>query len=196
MSWAADRFSLVRGLKGPDYLTLANALCGMFAIFCALARAGGGNGTWLIVGVALVGSATVFDTFDGRLARWLGITTMIGRELDALADLISFGVAPAALGNASGLHGPVAVAALAFYVACAVCRLARYNASIDRLAASTGKVPYFEGTPVTFGIVPLGLAVALSLAGGMHGVLVVVASLVFAVTGCAMISRTLRIPKP
>src|SRR3546814_17828020 len=59
----------------------------------------------LLWGMALIPLAFVLDTFDGRVARWRKVASTLGRELDSLADVISFGVAPAALGYACGMQG-------------------------------------------------------------------------------------------
>ena len=77
----------------------------------------------------------VFDVLDGRIARARHQHSALGRELDSLSDVISFGVAPAALGFAAGMQGGWDVAALVYFVCCGVSRLARYNVT----AESTGR---------------------------------------------------------
>ncbi len=196
MSTGAERLTLLRSLHLPDYLTLANATCGALAVFAALAHAATDAPGPLLGGAALVALAAVFDLADGRVARRLGRSSRMGRELDSLADAISFGVAPAALGYAAGLRAPAAVAALVFFVAGAVCRLARYNVTADRLAGPGGKVTHFEGTPVTFGILPMALAVAAGAHGLLGPGLVPAAAGLYALVGCTMASKTLRVPKP
>src|SRR4030095_4066161 len=81
----------------------------------------------------------------------------LGRELDSLADVISFGMAPAALGFAAGLQGGWNAAALIYFVCCGVSRLARYNVTAEQLSGAAGKVPYFEGTPIPTSVVLTGL---------------------------------------
>ena len=72
----------------------------------------------------------------------------MGRELDSLADVISFGVAPAIIAYGCGMQGLYDRIVLAFFVACGVSRLARYNVTAETLSEGTDKVKYFEGTPV------------------------------------------------
>ena len=76
-----------------------------------------------------------------------------GRELDSLADVISFGVAPAALGFAAGLQGGWDWVALIYFVCCGVGRLARFNVTAETLSEGSGKVAYFEGTPIPTSVV-------------------------------------------
>src|SRR5262245_35211737 len=97
---------------------------------------------------ALAPTALVFDWLDGRVARWRHQYSALGRELDSLADIISFGVAPAALGFAAGLRGGWDWLALIYFVCCGVSRLARFNVTAEKLSEGTGKVAYFEGTPI------------------------------------------------
>ena len=131
---------------------------------------------------------------------------MLGRELDSLADVISFGVAPAALGFAAGLTGGWDWVALIYFVGCGVSRLARYNVTAETLSAGTGKVGYFEGTPIPTSVVLVGvLAVAAwqgRLGAGLYGGTWTVGpwqlhplALLFVLSGSLMISKTLRIPK-
>jgi CDP-diacylglycerol--serine O-phosphatidyltransferase len=142
-------FSMIRGFHLADWFTMANAFCGMGAVLIAMAYLSGENPNGLLWGAALVPAAFVFDVLDGRIARWRQSQSAMGRELDSLADVISFGVAPAALGFAAGLDGRWDGLALVYFVACGVSRLARYNITAEALAAdASGKVKYFEGTPI------------------------------------------------
>ena len=90
----------------------------------------------------------MLDFADGRVARWRHKSSPLGADLDSLADVISFGMAPAALGFAVGLRGALDVAVLLYFVACGISRLARFNVTADALADESGKVKYFEGTPI------------------------------------------------
>ena len=143
---------------------------------------------------------------DGKVARWRHEHSPLGRELDSLADVISFGVAPAAIAYGCGMQGLYDRIALVFFVSCGVSRLARYNVTAEQLSAGGDKVRYFEGTPIPTSIVlvaVLGVAAwqgalgehlwfgAVSLAGFTLHPLV----LMFAASGTLMISKTLRIPK-
>ena len=101
-------FSMLRDFHLADWFTLANAFCGTGAIFAAMrflqeGAAPAQNVRDLLIGMALIPLAFVFDALDGRIARWRKVASTLGRELDSLADVISFGVAPAALGYACGL---------------------------------------------------------------------------------------------
>ena len=126
---------------------------------------------------------------------------MLGADLDSLADVISFGLAPAALGFAAGLRGALDVVILLYFVACGISRLARFNATADALSDESGKVKYFEGTPIPTSIVPLGLLMAAFHQGSLYPVRMLGAEihlvvLLFLLSGSLMISKTLRIPKP
>jgi CDP-diacylglycerol--serine O-phosphatidyltransferase len=160
-----------------------------------------------MVGMALIPLAFIFDALDGRIARWRKVASTLGRELDSLADVISFGVAPAALGFAAGLNGMWDAAVLVYFVACGVSRLARYNITAEALAAdASGKVKYFEGTPIPSSVILVGI-VALAAWRGHTGAdiyggawrlgpaVLHPLALLYALSGSLMISKTLRIPK-
>lgn len=200
-------FSMLRDFHLADGFTLANAFCGTGAVFAAMRFLQDGVVRDLMIGMALIPLAFVFDALDGRIARWRKVASTLGRELDSLADVISFGVAPAALAYACGLQGGWDWAVLSYFVGCGVSRLARYNVTAEQLSGEDDKVRYFEGTPI-----PTSLALVIVLAVAAHigrigdavwfGVwqlgpwqlhpLV----LLFALSGSLMISKTLRIPKP
>src|SRR6478672_1723116 len=117
------------------------------------------------IAAALMPAAFVFDVLDGRIARWRHQHSALGRELDSLADIVSFGVAPAALGFAAGMRGGWDVAALVYFVCCGVSRLARFNVTAESLAGSAGKVDYFEGTPIPTSVLIVGLLAVAAHAG-------------------------------
>jgi CDP-diacylglycerol--serine O-phosphatidyltransferase len=153
----------------------------------------------------LIPFALLFDILDGRIARWRQKTSAMGRELDSLADVISFGIAPAVIAYGCGMQGLYDRIVLLFFVACGVSRLARYNVTAEKLSEGGDKVKYFEGTPIPTSIVLVGvLAVAISQAAlgdqAWFGVLTLGGFrlhplvLMFAVSGSLMISR-IRIPK-
>ena len=200
-------FSMIRGFHLADWFTIANAFCGMGAVLAVMAYLQGELPNGLLVAAALVPAAFVFDVFDGRIARWRQQHSALGRELDSLADIISFGVAPAALGFGVGLDGFWDCLVLVYFVACGVSRLARYNITAEALAAdASGKVKYFEGTPIPTSVVIVGLlavaawrgAIGDAVWGGQlqagpwefHPLV-----LVFLLSGSLMISKTIRIPK-
>jgi CDP-diacylglycerol--serine O-phosphatidyltransferase len=202
----ARHFSMIRDFHLADFFTLANAACGMASVFLSMAAMAGDSAPRLLAAAAMLPAAFAFDVFDGRIARWRQQHSALGRELDSLADVISFGVAPAALGYAAGLRGGWDVVLLAYFVCCGVSRLARYNVTAEGLSEGAAKVKYFEGTPIPTSVL---LAALLALAvwqgrfddqlwGGalalgpwaLHPL-----SLLFALSGSLMISKTLRIPK-
>ncbi len=199
-------FSMIREFHLADWFTLANAVCGIGALFSTMTYLETGDVRHVYFGCALVFAALIFDILDGRVARWRQKTSAMGRELDSLADVISFGVAPAIIAYGCGMQGLYDRIVLAYFVACGVSRLARYNVTAEELSDGTGKVKYFEGTPIPTSIV-LVLLLALAawfgavrehlwlgevkLAGFTLHPLVVL----FALSGSLMISR-IRIPKP
>lgn len=199
-------FSMLRDFHLADWLTLANAFCGVSAVFCALRYMRSEDPRDLIWGLALVPLAFVFDALDGRIARWRQSSSSLGRELDSLADVISFGVAPAALGYAAGLQGGWDWLVLGYFVCCGVSRLARFNVSAERLSEDGDKVKYFEGTPIPTSLALVVMLVVATDAGriGQHfwfGAywigpwLLHPLTLAYALSGSLMISKTLRIPK-
>lgn len=200
-------FSMIRGFHLADWFTLANAFCGTGAIFAAMRFLQEGVHSDLMIGMALIPLAFIFDVFDGYVARWRNSASVLGRELDSLADVISFGVAPAALAYACGMQGGWDWAVLSYFVCCGVSRLARFNVTAEQLTGDKGKVKYFEGTPIPSSLVLVIIlfvalqrgAIGTQLWGGMvqlgpwqlHPLV-----LLYALSGSLMISKTLHIPKP
>ncbi len=200
-------FSMIRQFHLADWFTLGNAVCGVGALFAAMSFLETDEVRHVHFAAALVLAALVFDVLDGRVARWRRKSSAMGRELDSLADVISFGVAPAVLAYACGMQGLWDRIVLAYFVACGVSRLARYNVTAEQLSAGSdsGKVSYFEGTPIPTSIVLVGLLSLAGALGALRGGLwlgsVHVAGftlhplvLLFALSGSLMISR-IRIPK-
>ena len=144
---------MIRGFQLADVFTLGNAACGVAAVLMAMRYGLGRDVGDLLVAAALLPAALVFDVFDGRVARWRGTASALGRELDSLADVISFGVAPAALAFACGMTGLWDGVVLVYFVCCGVSRLARYNVTAESLSGDSGKVAYFEGTPIPTSVV-------------------------------------------
>jgi CDP-diacylglycerol--serine O-phosphatidyltransferase len=185
---------------------LANAASGVAAILFSLLYVESRSPADFFAAAAFTPAALLFDWLDGRVARWRRKHSALGRELDSLADIISFGVAPAVLGFAAGLRGGWDWLALVYFVCCGVSRLARYNVTAEALSGSDDKVAYFEGTPIPTTFL---LTAVLALAawqgrlgddlwwgswqlgpGVLHPL-----SLLFVLSGSLMISKTLRIPK-
>ena len=196
---------MIREFHLADWFTLGNAVCGTGALFSIMTYLETSDVRHVYFASALVIAALIFDIFDGRVARWRQKSSAMGRELDSLADVISFGVAPAIIAYGCGMQGFYDRIVLAYFVACGVSRLARYNVTAEALSEGGDKVKYFEGTPIpTSVLLVCVLAVAASvgavrddlwfgtvmLAGFQFHPLV----LMFAVSGSLMISR-IRIPK-
>jgi CDP-diacylglycerol--serine O-phosphatidyltransferase len=192
---------MIRSFHLADLFTIANGLCGMAALFEAM-RFIATQARWdLDAAALLIPLALVFDVLDGRIARWRHNASAMGRELDSLADVISFGVAPAAIAFAAGVNSVLDQIILMYFATCGVSRLARYNVSAEALSAETGKVDHFEGTPIPTSIVPLAVLMAAFHRGNLYpvdllGMELHLVALVFFVSGALMISKTLKIPKP
>jgi CDP-diacylglycerol--serine O-phosphatidyltransferase len=121
----------------PSVFTMANLFCGYACVVYAM------RGEFATA-APFVGFAILLDMLDGRIARLTGTTSAFGVEFDSLADVISFGVAPAILAFAWGLSplGRLGWAAGFVFVAAAAVRLARYN-----IQAATQDKRYFAGMP-------------------------------------------------
>jgi len=198
-------FSMIREFHLADWFTLANAFCGVGALFAVMTFLQTGDTRHIFFGCGLIPAALVFDVLDGRIARWRQKSSELGRELDSLADVISFGVAPAAIAYGCGMQGLWDRVVLVFFVVCGVSRLARYNITAVKLSEGGDKVKYFEGTPIpTSLLLVVVLAVAAAQGGigaGLWGGVLQLGGfrlhplvLMFALSGSLMISR-IRIPK-
>ncbi len=199
-------FSMIRGFHLADFFTLGNAACGIAAIFLTMLFMASAQRGWFLWAAAMAPAAFIFDMLDGRIARWRQQHSSLGRELDSLADVISFGVAPAALGFAAGMRGGFDWLMLIFFVCCGVSRLARYNVTAETLSEGADKVANFEGTPIPSSVLltaVLALAawqgrIGDALYGGVLGSglwSLHPLALLFLVSGTLMISKTLHIPK-
>jgi CDP-diacylglycerol--serine O-phosphatidyltransferase len=207
-SLPSDSRSLLRSLVAADFLTLGNASCGTTTIFlCLNYLEGGPNDGFLVAAFLLLPLALALDVADGLVARGTHRSSAFGADLDSLADVISFGVAPAVLGFTLGLRGFWDAIVLCVFVCCGIARLARYNVTAATLADDSGKVRYYEGTPIPTSV---GIVAFLAFAwwqgavgdhhlwlgrwrlgiGHFHPLV-----LVYALSGALMISR-FRIPKP
>jgi CDP-diacylglycerol--serine O-phosphatidyltransferase len=201
--------SMLRSYTPADALTIGNAACGTIAIFLCLDYLATDSDRFLWTAFLLLPLALACDVLDGYVARLnRRRQSVLGADLDSLADVISFGVAPAVLGFTLGLRGGWDMLILTYFVVCGVSRLARFNVTADALAdAETGKVKYFEGTPI-----PTSVAIVLLLAAAFYlgriderlwlGMVRIgpatlhPLALLYGASGSAMISATLRIPKP
>ena len=144
----------------PSLFTAANLFCGYYAVVAAL------MGTWSDFDHAAIaiGLAVVFDSLDGRVARMTGTGTAFGVQFDSLADVVSFGVAPAVMAYAWGIRslpmreggpgqlvGDIAWGSCLLFLICCAWRLARFN--VQGMAPGGSK--YFVGmpTPAAAGVV-------------------------------------------
>ena len=110
----------------PNLFTTGGLFAGFYAIIAAL------RGDFESAAIAIF-VAMVFDGLDGRIARLTNTSSKFGAEYDSLADMVSFGVAPALVMFSWGLNdlGKFGWSAAFIYVACAALRLARFNTQID-----------------------------------------------------------------
>lgn len=125
--------NIFRIIKLADLFTMANLCCGVLAIFSAY------NAHFGIASLLML-LAIVMDTVDGKIAILMHQANKFGKQLDSLADLISFGVAPATLYHSLHEPGVGVVLILILFVVCGMLRLARYNVSEGE---------GFEGVPIT-----------------------------------------------
>ncbi|KAI0397497.1 putative peptidase family-domain-containing protein [Xylariaceae sp. FL0594] len=204
-------FSLLKALHMADYITELNGFCGVMSVFSSLRYCLGdpADKSNLYLALAFLPFGLFFDFMDGRVARWRKKSSMMGQELDSLADLISFGLAPACVAFSIGLRTSLDHVLLSVFVLCGLTRLARFNVTAVNIPKdATGKASYFEGTPIptTLGLdalmawwvsndrilgnVPGGVWFAGS-AFEVHPVV-----FLFVVHGCLMCSKTLHVPKP
>jgi CDP-diacylglycerol--serine O-phosphatidyltransferase len=198
-------FSMIREFHLADWFTLANAVCGTGALFAMMTYLQTVDVRHIYFACGLVLAAAVFDVLDGRIARWRQKSSALGRELDSLADVISFGVAPAVIAYGCGMQGLYDRIVLAGFVACGVSRLARYNVTAEALSDGGDKVKYFEGTPIPTSLLLVILLFWAATQGAVGEALwfgqVMIAGyvlhplvLLFALSGSLMVSR-IRFPK-
>ena len=200
-------FSMIRGFQLADLVTLMNGFLGAGALLAFMRFVVDQQTGFYWLGTALLPVALLMDTLDGRIARRQGRASPLGQELDSLADVVSFGVAPAAMAFAAGMRGGWDALCLVFFVGCGISRLARYNVTAAGLSGPSGKVTHFEGFPIPTSLL---LVTALAILAGLGhwqdrlplgvatlaGIRLHPWSLVYVLWGSGMISKTLRIPKP
>ena len=202
-------FSLIRNLHMADFITLLNGFSGFYSIISCLRFTLTGKAHYVQRAHFFICLGLFFDIFDGRVARMRNKSSLMGQELDSLADLISFGVSPATIAFAIGFQTTLDVLILTFWVLCGLTRLARFNVSANKIPKDVlGKSKYFEGFPIPTNLLWVAFMAVLvyrdtileALPGGVvfaetpfevHTI-----SFGFILQGCAEISKTLRIPKP
>jgi len=125
----------------PNLFTSLNLFCGFYAIIAAI------DGKFLPAAISIV-IAGVFDNLDGKIARVTGTTSKFGVEYDSLADLISFGIAPALMIYLWALKpfGRIGWLAAFLFMACGALRLARFNTQVGTIDSD-----YFVGLPIPAG---------------------------------------------
>lgn len=199
-------FSMLRNYQPADLITLANGAAGTAAILVIMSYLTMAEIWRVYFAMGLVAVALVFDIADGKIARRRDQHSPFGRELDSLADIVSFGVAPATLAYGLGMRSILDGVILVYFVACGISRLARYNVTAGELADEAGKVKYFEGTPIPSSLMLVAILAACTYFGRTgdnlpFGAVEIAGarwhpfSLIFFVNGSTMISKTLRIPK-
>jgi CDP-diacylglycerol--serine O-phosphatidyltransferase len=204
---APKHLSLLRSYTVADFFTAGNASCGSLSIFLCLKYSAEGTRDYIWSAMALLVVALVCDVMDGYWARRSRRPSVLGAELDSLADAVSFGVAPAVLGFTLGLRGGWDLLILVFFIVCGISRLARFNVTAEQLADARGKVEYFEGTPIPTSLVIVGLLAVAFGQGAIQDELWLGSweagaatlhplALVYALSGMGMVSATIRIPKP
>jgi CDP-diacylglycerol---serine O-phosphatidyltransferase len=199
---------MLRSYTAADALTIGNASCGSVSIFLCLDYLATGSSRYLWIAFALLPLALVCDVLDGVVARTQkSRQSVLGGDLDSLADVISFGVAPAVLGFTLGLRGGWDMLCLTYFIVCGVSRLARFNVTAASLSDSrTGKVKYFEGTPIPTSLAIVGVLAIAFWQGSVDDALwfgvrrigpatLHPLTLIYAASGSAMISKTLKVPK-
>ena len=202
-----QHLSMLRSYTQADLFTLGNASCGTISIFLCLDYTADGRSQYFWIAFLLLFAALGCDIMDGYWSRKSGRHSVLGSDLDSLADVVSFGVAPAVLGFTLGLRGAWDIIILAYFVVCGISRLARFNVTAAALSDSSGKVKYFEGAPIPTSVVIVALWGAAFYVSAIHEGLWFGAyrlgpatlhplTLLYALSGSAMISATLRVPKP
>ncbi|APR99300.1 CDP-alcohol phosphatidyltransferase family protein [Pajaroellobacter abortibovis] len=206
MTKKSSHFSMLRDFHLADLLSLTNGFCGAGAIFALMKYLILREMKLLWVAFSLFPIALFCDFADGRVARWRNHVSLLGQELDSLADLISFGVAPAALAFSLGLQGGWDIVILIYFVGCGTSRLARYNVTASSLTGEGGKVRYYEGTPIPTSLI---LVAILAFAASSNciderlpfGAYIIgpwvfhPITLLYFLSGTAMISKILHVPK-
>jgi CDP-diacylglycerol--serine O-phosphatidyltransferase len=137
----------------PNLFTTGNLFCGFWAIISVFQE------RFFYAAIAIL-LAAIFDLLDGKIARLSGAASKFGVQYDSLADLISFGIAPALLAFTWALrpYGRFGWLAAFLFVACGALRLARFN-----VQSSSGEVKYFKGLPIPAAAMTIALTILLYL---------------------------------
>lgn len=139
----------------PSTLTLLSVFCGFSSVVMSINAAGDDPRTFFLWAAGLLIAAAIFDGLDGRVARATNTTSEFGVQLDSLADVLSFGMAPAILAYRYGFFQLgladhqlryVGWAATFFFLACGTLRLARFNVQVGFVDSR-----FFVGMPIPAG---------------------------------------------
>ena len=170
----------------PSGLTLLGLCSGATAIPFALS----GNFSAAVVAIVL---AAIFDTLDGKIARLMGTDSKFGAQLDSLADLVSFGIAPAVLVYMWSLHqaGGAGWTLSLIFCVCAAVRLARFNIESDEASEEAAAPAHFTGVPTPAAacliLLPLILSFQFTVDSGFRDP--AVSGAVIAVVSLLMVSK-------
>ena len=137
----------------PNLFTTGNLFCGFWAIISVFQE------KFFFAAVAIL-LASAFDILDGKVARLSGATSKFGVQYDSLADLVSFGIAPAVLAFSWALrpYGRFGWLAAFLFVVCGALRLARFN-----VQSTSGEIKYFKGLPIPAAASMIALTILLYL---------------------------------
>lgn len=203
-------FSMIRNLHMADFITLLNGCCGFMSVLSSVSYAISQRQDphFIVRALYLVPLGLFFDFLDGRVARLRNKSSLMGQELDSLADLISFGVGPATAAFTLGFNTFIDTSVLTVFVLCGLTRLARFNVTVANIPKDAGgKSKYFEGTPIPTTLVLVGIMYYWQLNGWVHENLPFglalegtpfefhPMALLFLLSGSAMISKSLKVPK-
>lgn len=202
-------FNMIRNLHMADFITLLNGFSGFYLIVLCMRFCLTGQLHYLQRAHFFIALGLFFDFFDGRVARLRNKSSLMGQELDSLADLVSFGVSPAVIAFSIGFRSTVDVLALTFWFLCGLTRLARFNISTNKIPKDKlGKLQYFEGLPIPSNLIWIGTMAFLvfkekigsELPFGVWNEGAVLEFhpfiIFFLLQGCGEISKSLHIPKP
>lgn len=166
----------------PNVFTFINLSCGIFSLLSAFKH------EYAIASIFIL-IAGLVDRYDGRVARYLQVSSELGKELDSLADLVSFGVAPSMLLyiffelGTLGPQGIIGIILLISFPICGAFRLARYNVStFDGL---------FTGVPITIA----GCFLALFALISSYTTQFVVLAVIFMIAGSYLMVSTFKLKK-
>jgi CDP-diacylglycerol---serine O-phosphatidyltransferase len=150
---------MLNKLRIPDFITLLNLVSGILSIFYSIKLD-------FVLAPSLLIVAVFFDWLDGKIARIIGQEGELGADLDSLADIVSFGIAPCVFAYALGNKNVLSIVVFCLFVAAGAVRLANYNATASKNRG------FYTGMPITLNalIVPFAYFVV----PGMSSILVYV----------------------